>query len=334
VLESAVSGLSEEQLAAYPDIPITVDITDLLLHLTFHERNISWPKADALAACRQVLESAVSGLSEEQLAAYPDIPITEELFMRLPLWDDQVLAQLRDEQAGEQAEGVKSWIFRVLLYFQDEAKPALLSDARRLQSATISARRLFAYLGVSDTPMAGFELALKLMISPIPFKTSKDGETAEGERSPEILVQHLWRVLFCSQSRPCSAIAPPPRLDDFCMELVPPEEPEPVVDTKAKPGKGAPGPEAEEEKAPPPLPEEMTVSLNDELVRNKAVLRGLCTHGALFCRRRALSVLFPAAAGSVPLVLHDTAQAAAAKGLSSLVPTPPPSAPAEPEVQE
>ena len=34
---------------------------------------------------------------------------------------------------------------------------ALLSDARRLQSATISARRLFAYLGVSDTPMAGFD---------------------------------------------------------------------------------------------------------------------------------------------------------------------------------
>lgn len=301
---------------------LAVDLTDLLLHLTFHERNISWPSAEALMASREMLESTASGLSEEELTAYPDVPVSEELFMKLPLWDDSVQAQLREQPPAERLGAIKLWIFRVLLCFQDEAMPVLPSSDGQLGTATISARRIFHYLGLGVTPMAGLQQSLKLMTSPIPPK-----EVAEGEESPpKILVQDLWAILFSCRSRPTGAAMPPPDLADFCTDLLAPEvdaELEPPMSagkpTKpGKPGKGAvPDPEpVVEEKAPPPLPEEMTVAFDDKLVRNKAVLRGLCTHGGLLCRRRALAVLFPAASQ-----LHDTAAAADARGLATLVPT-------------
>lgn len=316
---------------------VAVDMTDLLLHLTFHERNISWPTADALTASRELLESPDSGLGEEQLAAYPDVPVSEQLFMKLPLWDDSLQAQLRDEPTAEQADAVKSWIFRILLWFQDEAKPLLPSVSGGSSSATITARRLFTHLGLSTTPMAGLQLALKLMISPLPPPQAVEGEPVEGEAGPQILVQHLWTILFSRRGRSSLAAAPPPELADFCLELIPPEpEPDPAAAAPAgkpaKGAKGAPDPAAEAKPVKKLKPEEMIVAFDENLIRNKAVLRGLCTHGALFCRRRALAMLFPPATASVPsLALHDTAQAAAAQGLASLVPTPPPTAEEVPE---
>lgn len=305
---------------------VAVDITELVLQLTFHERNISWPSAEALMATRQLLESSASGLSQEQQAAFPDVPVSEELFMRLPLWEEKVNVQLRDEAPAEQADALKLWIFRVLLCFQDEDKPSL--EAGRSSAAAVSARRLFTYLGLAATPMAGLQLAMQMMISPLPPKVEVEGEITEGESIPQILVKHLWAVLFSCRGRPSKAAAPAPALADFCLELLPPEEEqEEVAAPKGKPGKGAPPPpDPEEEAAPPPLPEEMTVAFDEKLVRNKAVLRGLCTHGGLLCRRRGLGVLFPSASvATASPALHDTAQAASAQGMTTLVPTPPPS---------
>jgi hypothetical protein len=315
---------------------IAVDVTEILLQLTFHERNVPWPTAEALVAARGLIESAASGLTEEQLLAYPDVPVSEELFMQLPLWDDQVQQQLADEQPAERLDAIKIWIFRILLFFQDEAQP-LLPSASGPNPAAISARRLFTYLGLAATPMAGLQLALKLLISPLPQKNDAEGEVQE-DAIAKIRVQHLWFILFSTQGRSSKAVAAPPTLADFCAELLPPdEEPEPVAAAKAapkgKPGKGAPTPEpVEEEKAPPPPPEEMTVAFDEQLMRNKAILRGLCTHGGLLSMRRALDVLCPSASGSSPTsttALHDTAAAASARGLESLVP--PPAPPEQPQ---
>jgi len=324
---------SEATLAAFCSALVSpawgntaVDITELLLHLTFHERQISWPSPEALIASRELLGSTASGLSAEQLAAYPDVPVSEELFMMLPLWDEKVEA--REELPDERPDVIKRWIFRVLLCFQDEAKPLLPSDSGRPTPATISGRRLFTYLGLSATPMAGLQLALKLLISPLP-KADVEGEAevAEEECAPQILVQHLWSILF-SCGRPSAAVPPPPELGNFCTDLLPPPpEPEAVAVPAGKKGAAAVLEEPKEE-VPPPPPEEVRVDFDEMLVRNKAVLAGLCTHGGLFCRRRALPALFPAASA-----LHDTSQAATAQGLASLVPIPEPPATAE-EAQE
>jgi hypothetical protein len=308
---------------------VAVDITDLMLHLTFCDRNISWPKAEALVASRQMLETMANSLSEDQPAAYPDMLVNEELFLQLPLWDD-LQSQLKDEPPDEQADRIRRWIFRILTCCQDEDKPLMLPDLGRSAPASISARRLFTYLGASTTPMAGLQLAMKLMASPV--QVDAEAETAEAASAPQILVRDLWAILFSVGGRSSQAAVSPPELARFCSELLPPEaDPEPAAVPAGKPGKGAsPAPPAPEEAKPPTPPEEMTVEYDEKLFRNKAVLRGLCTHGGLLCRRRGLDMFFPSTGIEEPSsILHDTAQAAAAQGLSSIVPIPAP-----PEVEE
>jgi hypothetical protein len=100
---------------------------------------------------------------------------------------------------------------------------------------------------------------------------------------------------------------------------------------KGKPGKGAPIEAPPVEVEPPPPPEKLTVAFDmkkvdeAELLRKKAVLSGLCTHGGLLCHRRALKAFFPAAKDPAALVsLHSSKDALEAEGLASSVPPPPP----------
>merc|ERR1719401_1371875 len=100
-------------------------------------------------ASRHLLESKASGLSDGQLAAYPDVLVNEELFMRLPLWDEAAI-KLNIEPPTEQVEGVKRWVFRILACFQKEDQ-ALLPSASG-EPAAISARRMFMYLALGAAP--------------------------------------------------------------------------------------------------------------------------------------------------------------------------------------
>jgi hypothetical protein len=307
---------------------VAVDVTELILALTFHERQISWPTMDALMASRQLLESKASGLTEKQLDAFPDVPVNEELFMKLPLWNQGEI-KLNIEPPSEQVDGVKRWLFRVLACFEKEDQPLLSSVTA--ESTAISARRMFMYLALGAAPMAGLSQMLKLLLTHQP-KAGTAGDTGEGDSAPDILIHHLWQILFSVKGRPAACeVPPPPDLADFCVEVAPPPEPEPV-ETKGKAGKNAPPPPDPSEAEPPPPPEEMKVAFDEEkLMRNKAVLRGLCTHGGLFCRQRALSLLFPAADVPGPSGLHTAAESLVAEALTSIVP--PPSTPAADEAE-
>jgi hypothetical protein len=304
---------------------VAVDVTELFLALTFHDRRIPWPTIEALAASRQLIESRV-----ESVEAYPDVQISEELFMELPLWDDKVSSQLADEPSAEQLPHLKRWIFRILLCFQKDGQACVPAMLGRPSNEPISARRMLTYLGLGRTPMEGLRAAMKLLL-PIQPKVIVQGEAEaeEKESRPEILVQHLWSILYSRLGRPVAGAPKAPELAEFCTDLVPPAPLEPVVEEtkKGKPAKGAPAASPEPvEVEPPPPPEKMTVLLDEaELLRKKAVLSGLCTHGGLLCHRRALETFFPVARDPTVLVsLHNSKDALEAEGLASLVPAPPP----------
>lgn len=300
---------------------VAVDVTEMLLALTLHERSLPWPTREALLASRQFLESSASGLNADQLEKYPDVFVSEDLFLQLPLWDEKALAMLNDEPQNERPEALKRWIFALLQCFQDETRmrlpPAanigtapLTSGAGIVESAQISARRLFAYLGLGATPMEGAQLATQLMLKPHrPIETTEAGEEVEG--APKIFVHHLWGMLFSeSGARPRGAAAPARELGDFCRELT-------AVDGEPQPAEVDPAEEL-------PGPETITIPFDEKtLLRKPAVLRALCTHGGLLCKKRALAMLFPGGQAS-GLALHNSAESAEAKGLFSMVPTPPP----------
>ncbi|CAJ1397060.1 unnamed protein product [Effrenium voratum] len=283
-----------------------VDVTEFLLALTHHENWIAWPNREALEATREYLHSEDAMLEEEQLSMsapkkYPDVPVSEELFSKLPLWPAGCRPELR------------TFMFHVLCCFAEEGavrlppKPGREAEGR----GPISARRIFSYFGLGNTPAATFSQQCRLLLPASCFSE---------DPPPQVLVKDLWTILYSQKSRPATMIAPVPDLATFCNSLL--EEgkvPEPVPKAKAK-AKGKAKQEVEEEVEPPPVPEEATVAFSESvLLQRQTVLKALCSHGGLLCRRRNLEELFPNP-GVFPL--KTAAEAAAQSELASLIPAP------------
>jgi len=280
-----------------------VDVTEVLLTLTLHRRPVTWPTLDSLLATRKVLLSEVSGLSSKQREQYPDVPISEELFMRLPLWDDKSADR---DPLGERSDMLRRWIFRVLLCFDKEAMPQPPAVRGKLPGNSvndvISARRLFSYLGVGPAPMVGFQRMLKLLLPTV------QGTTQD---LTEVRVRDIWEILFSCKGRPAQARVQPPEVNDFCRELLGIE-----ADVPDSPVEGeTPSPSA-------PVEDSMMPFDETALVKHPAVFRGLCTHGGLLCYKKVLNVLF-ADENDGPKVC-TSAEVADVKALASLVPVLPP----------
>jgi len=253
-----------------------------------------WPTPEALLASRRVVETELG------TTAYPDVPVNEALFMRLPLWDASATDQIP-----------KKWIFDVLACFEDEKKPWPPSA-----TAVISARRLFAYLGVGATPAEGLRNLLGLLLT----SPSTANKETEGDSEDQVLVTEVWKTIFSRGARPESVAQPARELEPFCRELVPPPPPpEPPVPAK----KGQPPPTPPEPVPPPPAEETWVSRDTTFLLHHPAVLKALCTHGGLLCRKRALAALFPAGPGDGPQ-LRNAAEAEEVASLTMLVPAPEP----------
>jgi len=300
-----------------------VDVTEFMLALVHNEYQLDWPSIEVLEQTRSVIESEESGLSEDVLAQYPDVPINQELFMKLPLWLDNEPACTDD---------LKQWIFQVLQCFEKEADPSPppRPPSRRMSGAqptmpqssgTVSARRLFVYLGLGRAPAEGFQRMTRLLLPAAVFHGSE-------EAPADVRIQDLWTILFSCKGRPRSMVASAPDLASFCALVLQEGKGEPAA-APAKGGKAAPkakgkkGAEVEEDTdaGPPPPPEEATVVWSQQaLLQRPSVLRALCSHGALLCRRRGLETLFPSGGAGKPLL--SAAEAAAAVELQSLVPPP------------
>lgn len=364
-----------------------VDVTEVVLALSFHCRPISWPTLQALECSRQMLETGGGAAAEgQERVAFPDIHVGEAAFMQMPLWEEEDEVALQRE-ASESFDDLRLWIFEVLSRFDGAARPrspapsapgtatpaqtpaartgsrngspALSLAASPLRAASpamspggfgfgaaagpergVSARRLFAHLGTGTVPTEGLQRALRLLMPTPPAERM----TEEGTLPHEVRVQDLWMALFSRGARPPAALAPAPDLAEFCREIVSPPapaDPDPAdVKAKAKAkalAKKAPTQQelgAEEaDSAPPISPEEATVPLtSQEVQRHPAVLRGLCSHGGLLCRRRALAALFSEGSPTPPLVTF--AEASEARGLPCLIPAPPEAAAAEEAAEE
>ncbi|CAE8706444.1 unnamed protein product [Polarella glacialis] len=290
-----------------------VDVTEFMLALIHHDRGLAWPSLEALEAARALLHSEDSGLTEEETARYPDSPISEEFFLKLPLY----------EAGPDATDNLKRWIFQVLACFENEeegpklpanpaSRPSTVGtrpesktsskDDGEVNNSCISARRLFSYFGLGNGPADGFYRLRRLLLP----SSSLEGS----EESPaEVRVQDLWTILFSTRSRPARLVAPSPDLATFCTQLleegkVKEEAAAPAAKGKAAPkakGKGkpapSPGPE-EDEETPPPPPDLATVALSEQvLLQRTSVMQGLCSHGGLLCRRRGLEALFPRGGG-------------------------------------
>lgn len=338
---------------------LAIDVTEMLLNLTYVGRDLVPPSMKALQRARQLIESAEGGLTEEQRATFPDVPISEELFVRLRLWEEAASSG-SDDLPCKRHEARIRWIFRIFRCFENENQPQLLTMPGRPRgdgsAGTISARRLFTYLGLGTMPSDGLQRALALLM---PLRTAACHVEEDHQAAPKILVQDLWRVLFSQRGRPTCLVAPPPPLMQLCKELLPKVYDKEAykaaqaaaasaaaADSKAKPkskavakskgGKVSPEPvlEEEEDVGPPPPPEEATLSIAEvELGRHPAVLRALLSHGALLCRRRAIAVLFPEEGAATSLA--TAGEAAQLRGLESLVPVLPsePSSQGSPDMQ-
>mmetsp|Transcript_59228 Transcript_59228/g.105229 ORF Transcript_59228/g.105229 Transcript_59228/m.105229 type:complete len:1758 (+) Transcript_59228:63-5336(+) len=298
-----------------------VDVTEFMLALIHTEYQLAWPSLEALEQARGFIESEESRLTADTLAEYPDVPLSEELFMKLPLWSDEPAC----------TDDLKQWIFQVLQCFEKEADPSPppRPPSRRMSgdggamprsSGTLTARRLFVYLGLGRAPADGFQRMTRLLLPSAAF----DGTE---ETPAEVRVQDLWTILFSCKGRPTSMVAPAPDLATFCAALLQEAKGEPsaaAAKGKAAPkakGKAAPV-EEDTDAAPPPPPEEVRVAWSSEAVlKRPSVLGALCSHGALLCRRRGVETLFPQGGGSgKPLM--TASEVAAAVELQSLVPPP------------
>jgi len=242
--------------------------------------------------------------------------------MKLPLWLD-------NEPAC--ADDLKQWIFQVLQCFEKEADPSPppRPPSRRMSGAqgtmpqssgTLTARRLFAYLGLGRAPAEGFQRMARLLLPAAVFHGSE-------EAPADVRIQDLWTILFSCKGRPRSMVASAPDLASFCALVLQEAKAEPAAPPKggkaAPKAKGKKGAEAEEDTdaGPPPPPEEATVVWSQQaLLQRPSVLRALCSHGALLCRRRGLETLFPSGGAGKPVL--SAAEAAAAVELQSLVPPP------------
>lgn len=286
-----------------------VDLTEFFLALAHHENVVAWPNMEALEATRSFLHSEESSLDEEELAKYPDVNISEELFCQLPLWPGGCPAELR------------KWMFQVLHCFSKEGEVCLPpkpggQDGKNETSHSITARRILGYFGLATSPAKAFSQFCRLYLPSNLF-------AAEEDPPPQVLVKDLWTILYSQKTRPAAMMAPElPDLATFCTNLL--EEgkvPEAVPKAKAK-AKGKAKPEVEEETEVPPVPEEATVAFSEQLLLSRqTVLKALVSHGGLLCRRRGLEMLFPKTGSIFPL--KTSAEAAALTELQSLVPEPP-----------
>lgn len=331
---------------------VGVDVTELLLALTFHGRQLGPPSDEALEESLQLLKSPEAGVSEEELEAYPDVGVSEALFLKLPLWPAGDDGAPEAMPKCEQPEALRRWIFRVLRCFEDGSAPELLVVPGQLRVdesvGAVSARRLFGYLSLGPAPSVGLRRALRTLL-PVPLAEGPP-PTAEGDgatsAAPAAAVRDVARVLF-GGGRPAEAVRPAPELLQLCKALLPEaydreawlaaKETAAAADPKAKakaaPKKGAPPPEPAADKGdPPPPPEEATLSMGEaEFLRHPAVVQALLTHGAAHCWKRVVAALFSDEGRPVAV---SAAQLDKVQPLASLIPPPAePAAPAEPAPQ-
>jgi len=282
-----------------------VDLTEFFLALTHHENFLTWPTMEALEATRSFLHSEESSLSEEELAMYPDVDVSEELFCQLPLWPGGCPSEMR------------RWMFQVLCCFsQAEICLPPKPGGQDTTPRSVTARRIIGYFGLANAPAKAFSQFCRLLLP------AKLFSAAEEDPSPQVLVKDLWTILYSQRTRPAAMMAPAPDLATFCNNLIDEGKvPDAVPKAKAK-AKGKAKPEAEEETDAPVIPEEATVAFSEQvLMSRQTVLKALMSHGGLLCRRRGLEMLFPNAGSIFPL--KTSAEAEALKELQSLVPEPP-----------
>lgn len=319
---------------------VRVDVTEFMLTLTIHVRQMAWPSLDVLEDSRRALEDQ---LDADQRLAWPDVPVSEDAFLKLPLLEEMLAGCPADVKGGlgERSRAMKRWLFQVLAGFEGEGCGG---------AAAVSARRIFCYLGLGSSPTDGLQRALRLLL-PAPHPKGQDEDQQE---PPRWRIHDLWCALFGCRGRPAGVSAEPPALADFVRDLLiakreatPAPEPsggkvakaksnaKPKADAKAKAKPGSrqggrtPSPTGDEdEDLPPPVPpEEATAALEEQaLLRHPQVVKGLCSHGALLCRKaRALEALFPRpGAGLLPVL--SSQEAADLEGLEALAP---PAEPAE-----
>jgi len=305
-----------------------------MLTLTIHVRQMAWPSLDVLEASRRALEAQ---LDADQLPAWPDVPVSEDAFLQLPLLEEMLEGCPTDVKGGlgERSRAMKLWLFQLLAGLEGEGCGG---------AATVSARRIFCYLGLGSSPTDGLRRALRLLL-PAPHPKGQDEDQQE---PPRWRIHDFWCALFGCRGRPAGASAEPPALADFVKDLLvakreatpAPElagakvakaksnaKPKADAKAKAKPGSRqggrTPSPTADEDDdLPPPVPpEEATCALEEAaLLRHPQVVKGLCSHGALLCRKaRALDVLFPRSGeGLVPVL--SSQEAAELQGLEALAP--------------
>merc|ERR1712224_857134 len=99
------------------------------------DRRMEWPDEESLLRCKQFLEAKrASGLDSKQLAKYPDVAIDEDLFMKLPLWNDISEARMKDDIPAERPDAMKRLLFHILAAFEEQHQEA--GEARRLTVTT------------------------------------------------------------------------------------------------------------------------------------------------------------------------------------------------------
>lgn len=295
---------------------VGVDVTEMLLTFTFHNRALCWPSGEALAETKRFIESKASGLYAKQLQQYPDIPIGEDLFVRLPLWDEADCRDLAGAPKDEHLDSLKRFIFRILALFEVDGKPRPLIalDTSRSEGATVSARRMFMYLALAGTPVDGLQRALQLRTPPLKVAAQVDGE----EHCPKLQLKDLWSILY-STHRPKGVAVPASNYDDFCEQFRIQNEQQEEL------------PEGEE--PPPPSPVEAVNYNEQELLRHPAVLQALSSHGGVLCRNRGTASLFPTVSSGLS-VIHSATQVPGARGFESLIPKPPEIPSGEGDVQQ
>eukprot|EP00913_Durusdinium_trenchii_P004353 g4035.t1 len=238
---------------------------------------------EALEATRAFLCSEESSLGEEELAMYPDVAVSEAVSIQRELrslWSfsfQELFGQLPLWPPGVCPPEIRRWMFQVLVCFAE------------------------AEVRLPPKPGTG------------------EGQGAEAAVTARRIFGYFGL-----------AAAPARAFSQYCRLLLPSslfaasEEdaqpqgkvPEAVPKAKAK-AKGKAKQEVEEEVEPPVVPEEATVAFSEEvLLSRQTVMKSLCSHGGLLCRRRGLETLFPSA-GSFQL--KTAAEAAALKELQSLI---------------
>jgi len=250
----------------------------------------------------------------EAQGAYPDVEVSEDLFVRLPLWTSAVEVPLR------------RWVFHLLACFADDTSAPRLPPSPESSSSPrqtgVIARRLFAYLAIGSTPSEGLGGMLELLLPAA--ETAGAGE-GEADAEPQVFVKDIWAITFATSGRASKAVVTPRDLEPFCRELVPPPPP-----PEAPPAKKGQPPPTPPEPVPPPPPEEVKTTADvSALMRHPAMIRALCTHGSLHCRKRALEALFVSgtrygsAAQNPQPPICASANTVGVEVLTSLVPPPP-----------